>query len=355
MTTQPIGIGVIGAGGIAIGQHLPAYQKLQAEGKVKIIGIADINEASAKSAAEKFSIPSVFTDYKKLLEESGLDAVSVCTPNFLHKDPAVAALRSGKHVLVEKPLARNAIEGVEMVEAARISGKKLQVGLNMRFGTGAQAVKRFVDDGRLGEVYFARCHALRRRGIPGWGVFTQKDKQGGGPLIDIGVHVLDVTMWLMGNPKPASVSGQTYAKFGRRSDLVGLLGKWDPAKFDVEDYAVGFVRFKNGASLVIESSFAANMGETELYSQLMGTEGGAYLDLRNLENLKIYREESGVLTDSIPYGLVANNSHEAEIRSFINAIQTDEPVEASGEQGLVVSQILDAIYESSDTGREIVF
>jgi predicted dehydrogenase len=160
---------------------------------------------------------------------------------------------------------------------------------------------------------------------------------------------------LMGNPEPVSVTGTTYAKFGHRHGLVGLLGKWDPDKFSVEDYAAGMVRFKNGASLIIESSFAANMGETELYCQFMGTEGGAYLDLRNIERLKFYREECGILTDAVPYGISANNSHEAEIRSFVDAIAQDQPVVTSGQQALTVTRILDAIYESSETGKEVLF
>src|SRR5207245_2925222 len=143
------------------------------------------------------------------------------------------------------PLAMDAKEGKAMVDAARRSGKKLQVGFMTRFQSSAQALKRFAEAGEMGEIYFARAQAMRRRGIPGWGVFTQKDKQGGGPLIDIGVHILDLTLFLMGHPTPTHVSGITYAKFGKRDDILGLMGQWDPKKFTVEDFAVGFVRFDN--------------------------------------------------------------------------------------------------------------
>jgi predicted dehydrogenase len=355
MNNRPLGIGIIGAGGIALNQHLPAYQKLHASGRLNIVAVADVNEQSAAAAAKQFSIPHVFTDYKKMLALDEIDAVSVCTPNFLHKVPTLDALNAGKHVLVEKPIALNSVEGAEMVQASLKTGKKLQVGFNNRYSVGAQTVKRFIDEGRLGEIYFARCHALRRRGIPGWGVFTQKDKQGGGPLIDIGVHVLDIAIWLMGNPQPASVSGQTYVKFGKRSDILGLMGQWDPSKFSVEDYAAAFVRFENGASLILESSFAANIADNEMTCQFMGTEGGAFLDLRNLDRLQLYREEAGSLTDSSMFGLTNVNTHEKEIEAFVAAIENDKAVETPGEHGLVVARILDAIYESSETGKEIVF
>jgi len=353
--SRPVGIAIIGSGGVARKYHLPAYAKLQAEGKLKIVAVCDLSEETAKTAATEFSVPHIFTDYKKMLELDEIDAVDVCTPNYLHKDPVVDSFAAGKHVLVEKPLAINAREGKLMVEAGHKAGKKLQVALNIRFGSGPQAIKRFIDDGKLGDIYYARAHALRRRGIPGWGVFTQKDKQGGGPLIDIGVHILDLTLWLMGYPEPATTSGVAYTKFGTRDDVIGLMGKWDPKIFTVEDFASGFIRFKNGASLSLESSFVANLEKNAMETSVFGTEGGAMLDLYNSSRTKIFREESGTLTDSTPVFLPDIGSHEAEIRSFIQAIVDDTPVEVPGEQGLMVTRILDAIYESSDTGREVVF
>ncbi|MDR3710263.1 MAG: Gfo/Idh/MocA family oxidoreductase [Capsulimonadaceae bacterium] len=353
MSTRPIGIGFIGAGAIAQNHHLPVYQKLRDEGLVDILALADVNDASVQATAERFKVPRTFHDYRDLLALDDLDAVVVCTPNYLHKQPAIDAFAAGKHVFVEKPIALDAIEGAAMVDAAHQAGKKLQVGYCMRFSTGATAVKRMVDDGKLGEIYHARCHALRRRGIPSWGVFTQKDKQGGGPLIDIGVHILDLTLWLMGHPEPASVSGQTFVKFGNREGVVGLLGQWDPKKFTVEDYAVGLIRFKSGATIVLESSFAANIAKDEFYTQLVGTEGGAYLNPRDIAETRLYREESGMLTDTTQFGLKPNVWHEGEIRSFIDAIASGKPSPVPGEEGLVVARILDALYESSETGKEV--
>jgi predicted dehydrogenase len=356
MANDPIGIGIIGSGGIAQSVHLPAYAKLQEEGKVKIVAVADANEATAKAAQEKFGVPHAFTDYKQLLDLAEINAVNVCTPNFLHKQPTVDALNAGKHVIVEKPIALNAVEGQEMVDAAKRNGKKLQVALNIRFNSGPQAVKRFIKEGGMGEIYYARAHALRRRGVPGWGVFTQKDKQGGGPLIDIGVHILDLTLWLMDYPEPASVSGTTYTKFGTKEGVLGLMGQWDPKIYTVEDFAAGLVKFKNGASLVLESSFIANVQDREeMRTNVMGTNAGATVDPFNDANTKIYREEFGTLTDSQPVFLPKVGSHEMEIRSFVQAIIDDTPVEVPGEQGLMVTRILDAIYASSEQKKEIVF
>jgi predicted dehydrogenase len=355
MSVNVVGIGIIGGGGIAQGAHLPAYKKLSDEGKVKIVAVADANPETAKTAAEKFGIELQFTDYREMLKLDTIDAVDICTPNFLHAKPTVDALNAGKHVLVEKPIALNAVEGQSMVDAARKNGKKLQVALNSRFNGGPQAIKRFIKDGRLGDIYYARAHALRRRGVPGWGVFTQKDKQGGGPLIDIGVHILDLTLWLMDYPEPKSVSGTSYTKFGTREGVLGLMGQWDPKTYTVEDFAVGLVKFKNGATLVLESSFIANIERDEMRTHVMGTEGGAVLDPFNDANTKIFREESGSLTDSQPVFLPRLGSHELEIRSFVKAIIEDTEVEVPGEQGLMVTRILDGIYASSEQGKEIVF
>lgn len=342
---KTVNVGVIGTGGIAVGQHLPALEKQQ---DVRILALADVDEQSLKSAAERFGVEHVFADYRKMLEMDELDAVHICTPNFLHAGPAVDALNAGKHVMVEKPIARNATEGASMVETARKTGKKLMVAQNMRFSPEVQCLKRFIDAGELGEIYFSRVWALRRRGIPGWGVFTDKEKQGGGPLIDIGVHILDFTLYLMGHPKPVSASGQAFTKIGNTPGHVGMMGSWDHTKYTVEDYAAGFVRFENGSSIVIESSFAANIGENKFCSSLLGTVGGA-----ETHPLRIFTEENGTLIDKTPAFLPKVSSYELEVRAFYDAIQNDTEVPVTGEQALNVMKILDGIYKSSDEGREV--
>ena len=162
-----------------------------------------------------------------------------------------------------------------MVDTARKAGKILQIGYNSRFAPSNQALKKFIADGEIGEIYYARAQSLRQRGIPGWGVFIDKEKQGGGPLIDIGVHILDLTLWFMGHPKPTAASGVTYQKFGKRGDVVGFMGQWDYKKFTVEDFASALIRFDNGAAICLEASFVANIPQEVHNTTLLGTEGGA--------------------------------------------------------------------------------
>lgn len=338
-------VGVIGTGGIANAAHLPALEKQE---DVKILAVCDIKDDVLKKAAERYSVPHQFEDYNKLLEMPEIDAVHICTPNDTHMDPTIRALEAGKHVICEKPIGRNPEEGKKMVDAAAKSGKKFMVAQCWRWNQDVQALKRFIDAGELGEVFMARVWAMRRRGIPGWGVFINKEKQGGGPLIDIGVHILDFTMYLLGNPKPIAASGKTYTNIGKEPGHVGNLGDWDYKNYTVEDYAAGFVRLDNGASLVIESSFAANIEEDKFTTTFLGTKGGAQTG-----PLKIFGEQHGVLTNMTPVGMKQPGIYEAEIREFYDAIRDDTEVPVTGEQALNVIKIIDGIYRSSDAGKEV--
>lgn len=344
---KKVGIGLIGAGGIAQGAHMPGYAAIPE--LCEIVALADINEETGKAAAQKFNVPNVFTDYKKLLEMDEVHAVSVCTPNYLHMEPTILAFKAGKHVLCEKPVAMNAQEAARMVEAAKAAKRKFMVGYNSRFAPTNQLLKTYIDAGDLGDIYYARAQALRRRGIPGWGVFIDKSKQGGGPLIDIGVHILDLTLWMMGHPKPTAASGVTYAKFGKRDDVVGFMGQWDYKNFTVEDFAAALVRFENGATIVLESSFVANITEDVFTSTLCGTQGGAVTN-----PLTIIQERHRSLQTfkpDIPHQSV--NTHAAEMKHFVEAIRNDTEPLITGEHGLMVAKIMDAIYKSSEKGREV--
>jgi predicted dehydrogenase len=344
---KKVRVGIIGSGGIAQNAHMPGYAAIADQ--CEIVALADINPEAARTASEKFNVSHVFEDYRKLLEMDEVDAVSVCTPNYLHMEPTVLAFEAGKHVLCEKPIAMNAGEARQMVEAGKRSGKKFQVGYNTRFAPSSQLLKKYIDAGDLGDIYWARAQALRRRGIPGWGVFIDKSKQGGGPLIDIGVHILDLTLWMMGHPKPVAASGVTYAKFGKRDDIVGFMGQWDYQNFTVEDFASALIRFDNGATVTLESSFVANLPEELFTSTLCGTEGGAVTN--PLTIVKEKHRSLQTFKPEFPGGNV--NTHHAEVKHFVEAIQNDTEPLVTGEQGLMVAQIMDAIYASSDAGREV--
>ncbi|WP_067935952.1 Gfo/Idh/MocA family protein [Alicyclobacillus kakegawensis] len=339
-------VGVIGAGGIAQSIHLPNYQK-QAD-KVELVAIADVAHERARQAAEQFGIRHHYADYEQMLREVELDAVSVCTPNKFHAPAAIAALQAGCNVLCEKPPAMTVAEAEAMAEAAARSGKILTYGLHYRYTPEVLALKRFIDAGELGEVYAARSHAVRRRGIPGWGVFTNKELQGGGALIDIGVHMLDTALHLMGYPEPELVMGSTYQRLGTRKG-VGLLGQWDWQNFTVEDMARGFIRFKNGATLVLEAAFAANVEKADVMQvQLMGVEGGA-----DVFPLKIYQEKQDTLIDVTPVYLPKKGGHEAEVEAFVAACLGGPKPLATPEQGVTLQKIINAVYQSAETGEAV--
>lgn len=349
-------IGIIGTGGIAQGAHVPAYQKLAEE--VELYAACDVVRKRAEAMAEQFGMPKVYTDYREMLADRRLDAVSICTPPFAHMEPTVAALEAGKHVLCEKPMAMNVAEARAMVDAWRRNrsryGSKFTIGFQSRFGRRAQMVKRFIDAGELGEIYYGRAVALRRRGVPGWGVFTSRVKNGGGPLIDIGVHALDLALWLMGHPQPAGVFGATYRKFGNRPGVYNPWGEWDPAAYDVEDAAFALIRFVGGAALQLECSWALNIERSYSQTILCGTEGGA-----QLEPLKVFQEKHGTLIDTAPADRAAEGErqppgqYELEIASFVHAVREDRDPLVRPEEALMVQQIVDAVYASDERGASV--
>ena len=345
---ETIGVGIIGAGGIARGVHIPGYQKLS---NVKVVAVSDPVEAAREGAAQQFGIENTFADFREMLKRDDIHVISVTTPNFLHAEATIAALEAGKQVLCEKPLAMNAQEGEAMVAASQRTGNKLMCGYHFRFTPAVQMLKRFAEAGEFGDMYYARTQALRRRGIPGWGLFISKEKNGGGPLIDIGVHMLDSTLHVLGFPKVIAVSGQTYQKFGKRKDVLGLMGQWDYKNFTVEDFATAQIRFENGATLTLEASFVANMEESEKMTfQIFGDKGGCQFN-----PLKMFTERNQTLLDITPAYLPGNvQPHHAQIASFIDSVVNDTPVYTPGEQALQVTRIIDAIYKSGEENREIV-
>ncbi len=342
---KKIRVGIIGSGSIAQKQHMPAYAK---DPDCEIVAVCDVSEKARAAAAEKFGVANTCEDYREIATNPEIDAVSVCTPNFMHRDPTVACLEAGKHVLVEKPIGMNAREGADMVRAARKADRLLAVGLHFRYDPAVEAMRRYADEGGFGDVYYARARWLRRRGIPGWGVFGDKSKQGGGPLIDIGVHALFSAMYVMGYPEPVSVSGQTWQKFGAKKPGVAPMGAWDHENFTVEDFGVGFVRFEGGAVLMLEASFAMNYESGGVNVEIMGDRGGA-----QLKPLTFFGEEHGMLTNTTPGWMPKVKPHEREVLAFLAAVRGEGEVGVTGEQGLLMTRIIDASYRSAEAGREV--
>ena len=338
-------VGFIGGGGIGR-THMRHLSKFD---DVELVAVADISENALDLCREQFGLKHCCTDYRELLEIEEIDAVTVCTPNALHHQPTIDALRAGVAVMVEKPMAMNAKEAAEMVATAEETGRLLVIGFQYRFRSNAQMLKRSIDKGIFGKVLYARCQALRRRGIPNWGVFGRKDLQGGGPMIDIGVHIVEVAHYLMGSPKPVAAFGSTYTYLGdRKSNVVSQWPHWDYKTYTVEDLAVGMVRFDNGATLTVESTFAAHIEKGAFNFVLMGEKAGAQFDPP-----MIFKDEADTMVNLTPDFLPNDDYFEFKMRHFIDCVRTGKPSQAPGEHGLLVQQILDGIYRSAETGREV--
>ncbi|MBS1714810.1 MAG: Gfo/Idh/MocA family oxidoreductase [Armatimonadetes bacterium] len=344
-------VGVIGTGMIGRLCHIPGYNSLPDD--CEIAWLCDIKPEALAKGKELAPGAKTTADYKDLLNDPEVVAVSVATPNIHHRRHTIDALEAGKHVICEKPLAMNASEAKDMCRAAKASGKILQVALQMRFGGGAAFMKRYIDKGHMGEVYYARAQALRRRGVPHWGVFIDKAQQGGGPLIDIGVHILDLTLFLMGYPRPVAASGKTWNMLGTDPKIVNPWGDYDRSKFTVEDMAVGLIRFENGAMVTLESSFMANIKDELFRTELFGTKSGALVKGLGDDPIEIYTEVDQMLFDMTPKNVAdVPSSHVAEVQEFVRTIAAGKPSVVPGEQGLILNAVFDALYKSSETGKE---
>lgn len=352
---------VIGAG---IGKyHIEGYQSHPG---CELVALSDINKAALDDVCCKFGISKGYADYKEMLADPEIDCVSVCLPNALHKSVVIDCLEAGKNVLCEKPLARDAKEGAKMVAAAEKAGKKFMIQFNNRYRPEAQLLKKYAQQDELGKLYFARCGWIRRNGIPGWGGwFTNRDLAGGGPLIDLAVHMLDLTMWLMGNPEPVTVLASTYSAFGPKMEALGPWGTPNlKGKFNVEDMAVAMIKFAGGQTISLEASWASRCKREWVYSTLMGDKAGASLervfgfdgvDDTSIDTLELYTQENGVPVNRelIVQPDPAMGRHSA-VSHFVDCL-LDDSVEmiSPATDGLRIMKILDAAYKSAETGKAV--
>jgi predicted dehydrogenase len=347
-------LAAIGIGNIFKGCHATP---LLENPEVELVALCDIVADKAQAFAKANGIKHVFKDYRELLALNEVDAVDICTPNVFHSEIAIAALNAGKHVFTEKPDSINVTQAQLMADAARVSGKVLMAMRNNRFTPTAQFLKRYIAAGHMGEIYTGRCGWIRRRGIPGkGGWFTTKELSGGGPLIDLGVHFIDLATWLMGNPTPAAVVGSTYRKFADATDVSdsahAMFGeKADGGMFDVEDLATGFIKFTNGASLQIEFSWASNVEEESSFVELRGSKSG--FTFRNGE-LKLFTEIEGTLCDVIPKPkLPLPHAHGGMLKHFVDVILHGVQPIIQPQHGVNTMKILMALYQSADGGAEV--
>ena len=336
-------LGIIGTGMIGHA-HLEASRECTG---LEVAAVCDVHAGRLQKAAAEFAVPNTFKEYRDLVASDLVDAVSICTPNNTHMPIALAAFKGGKHVLCEKPLAMNARQGARMVEAGGKARRILMSAQSARYSDASKLVKKLADAGRFGDIYYAKAMWLRRAGTPrGW--FQDVKQSGGGPLIDLGVHAMDLMWWIMGRPRPVSAYGVTFDHLGRRGEGRGGWGvNYNPGKFSVEDQVAGIVRFQGGRALGVDISWAAHTGDM-YWLRMFGTKGGVQIN----PECVIYETEGKTKVDATPL-LGRSNAYAVEIQHFVDCVSRGEEPISPGRQSVVVMQMLDAIYGSARSGRMV--
>lgn len=356
-----IKIGIIGCGGIANGKHFPSLKKVP---EAAIVAFCDLVKERAEKAAAEYGTKDakVYTDYKEMLSKEKFDVVHVLTPNRTHSEISIAAMKAGCHVMCEKPMAYNAAEALKMVECAKETGKKLTIGYQSRYRADSAYLKQMSLNGEFGDIYFAKAHAIRRRAVPTWGVFLNEYEQGGGPLIDIGTHALDLTLWLMNNYKPKYCVGTTYHALNKQTNQGNSWGNWDPEKFTVEDSAFGFVVMENNATIILESAWALNTldvieASCSLSGTLLGADMKDGLRINGIKNNYQYMLKPNLEAGGAAYfdGDKSKDPAAIEAAQWIDAVINDKTPCVLPEQAYTVSRILDGIYKSAKSGQPFTF
>ena len=350
---EKLRIAIIGTGGISH-SHMGGYKALT--DTCEVVAVCDLDENKVKTYAEKYNVPAYYTDFNEMFANEKIDAVSVCTWNASHKKATIAALRAGCKVICEKPMAMNTAEAEEMLAVSKETGNLLMVGFVRRFGNDADLIRDFRDGGTMGDIYYAKATYLRRNGCPG-GWFGDKEYSGGGPLIDLGVHVIDLVRFLAGNPKPISAYGVTYNNLdpnraGGGESWVSTTTGFE-FKHNVEDMAAAMIRFDNGLTLSVEASFKLNIKQDRGEIELFGTKAGAKID----PQVEFFADMNGRFVDVKPFGnsaLSFDGLFNREIAHFVDCCLGNCECISPAEDGVTLMRILDAVYESARTGHEVV-
>ncbi len=334
-----LGVGVIGLG---MGRsHISNFQEIP---ETSVLAVADLDRERLANAKAEYGVPDTCEDYRALLDRDDIDIIVVATPNSLHRPMVLDALAAGKHVLCEKPMATNAREAIEIRDAVERSGKKFMLHFNRRFRPASRALRGIIDEGRIGPVYYAKTGWMRSMGIPSgnnsW--FVSKKLAGGGALIDLGVHMLDLAMWFLDYPAPVSVTGSTYNKLGKQQGI----------DIEVDELASAFIKLENGVTLLLEASWASHTPDAEhMYTQIMGTDGGAMIEARG------YRQDDVHYYNAVDSTNLNWNVVPAEVGTpqghLVECILKDRRPECGADEGVKIMQILDAVYESAETGAEV--
>ncbi len=364
-----IKIGIVGCGGIANQKHLPSLKALSDQ--CEITAFCDIIVERAEKAKADYGIKDakVYTDYQELMQDKNVAVVHVLTPNVSHCPITVAAFENGKHVMCEKPMAHTSSDAQKMMDAWKKSGKQFTIGYQNRFRPEVQALHMSCENKELGDIYYAKAHAVRRRAVPTWGVFPDKSLQGGGPLIDIGTHALDMTLWMMNNYEVDSVTGSVFYKLGNDKDAPqgNLFGPWDPETYEVEDSAMGFIKMKNGALINLEAAWAINLLESrEASTTLCGTKAGAEIHsgMSYPNNKLIYNfgKNNQLMEQTISGGgsvayFEGSSSKPGvlEAKQWLSAVKNNTSPLVKPEEAFMVTRVLEAIYASAEQNKTIVF
>jgi predicted dehydrogenase len=344
---KPLRVGIIGCGGIAQ-THIGYLKKMPG---VSIVCGADIKPKALEHMKTAHGVELLYNDFNDMLKEVGdaVDAISVCAPNGVHAPAAIAALNAGKHVLCEKPMAMNAKEAQEMADAAKKNGVEFIIGFQHRYEPRSQMLRDMIKAGDFGKILYVRAQALRRRGIPNWGVFGRKELQGGGPMIDIGVHILEASHSIIGTPRPVAATGNTFTFLGdKSSDVVSMWPNWDHKTYTVEDMAVGMIRFETGAMLTLESSFVAHIPEDVFNIQIFGEKSGAIWSTS-----EIFTDYNNYMINTKPGYMPRWDMWEYKMKHFVEVVRDGRPNEAPAAHGVMVQKMLDGIYAAAAAGKEV--